>query len=157
MGVTGAGVPYPEGTDKVVNGDDAIKAVALKVNGTRLGAGFRDAAGTAWSIPGSYVTIPGMSVAPAATPGLIEVWGEWELEVHNAAATGAIAYFQPAVNGVPLGFFLRMVAIGTTERASVSGRARFTVTANTANTFSLMAQASNSSVVVVGGTFIVTT
>lgn len=32
MGTTPHGAPYPEGTDKVVNGDDAIKALAQWVD-----------------------------------------------------------------------------------------------------------------------------
>lgn len=37
MGTTPGGLPYPEGTDRVMDGDDAIRALAEKLGATAAG------------------------------------------------------------------------------------------------------------------------
>jgi hypothetical protein len=65
MGTTTKGIPYPEGTDRVMDGDDAMKAIAQKVDAllpvTITGSGTTDASGN-FTITHNLGVVPKLAI-----------------------------------------------------------------------------------------------
>jgi hypothetical protein len=90
MGTTPGGLPYPDGADKVVDGDDAIKALAQAVDGKLGGHGFKmmrgfvttnPAGNAAWNagvVPLAYwVTVESGFAVTTSGESIAGTWVGW--------------------------------------------------------------------------------
>jgi hypothetical protein len=101
MGTTAGGLPYPEGTDHVVDGDDAIQALAealqLRGHGSRLEA--RRVGQT--TSPGGYTGIV-FQTAFAAAP-VVVAW----VMAPSAGASWYLSYDYTAITATGVGVYVR--------------------------------------------------
>lgn len=136
-GTTGHGLPFPTGTDRVMDGDNAIEALARAVDTALLGdtgvitpaaAGFTLAAGFT-SLSGSVrkygkivavhivVTLPALGAGNISNVAAVNIPAAWAPCIHGAlnsgAAGGVIMFYanpSPAV-----------IYVGSTADASAAG------------------------------------
>lgn len=98
MATTQNGLPYPVGTDKVVDGDNAIKALAEALNG--LGKGWNAYRGSTDQFPpNSWISVLDYTI-PDAAPGLYLIFSTFVVTVPAGVVIG---YERLQGNGTGLG------------------------------------------------------
>jgi hypothetical protein len=97
MGTTARGLPYPEATDFLAQGDDAIKALAQAVDAlTKAGVTSSGtlAAGVVTAVPVTFATAFPAGVTPVVTTAITTtVPTVMHLSVQNITNTGFTLYF----------------------------------------------------------------
>ena len=113
MATTPGGAPYPLGTDQVVDGDDAIHALATWVDPATNTATFAYGTNPAWTPGGGY---------------LVRAGGQWvlNLSTDNVLALSFAANQAVTIGTIPAGARPGVQAFGTTWMYDGTWRPVFT-------------------------------